>query len=73
MKDLNFLDDIGYIKCTHVLARKKGKQSDTNSERMSHMHTKLNSNAHWHNKVDHRECIQLDIQNGHHTLQSIIL
>ena len=49
------------------------EQSDTNQESMCHMHTKLNSNAHWHNKVNDGDCIQLDIQNCHHTLYNIIV
>lgn len=46
---------------------------DTDRESMSHMHTKLNSNAHWHNKVNNRDCIQLYIQNCHYTLYSVVL
>ena len=68
-----FLDDDIGIGASSVQCKRESWVSNTNSERMSHMHTKLNSNADWHNKVDHREGIQLDIQNSHHSLQSIIL
>lgn len=53
--------------------RNHATKNDTDRESMCQMNTKFNSNSHRHDKIDDRDCVQLDMQNCHHALRSMIL